>query len=354
MFEEVSPKPNKNLLKSSFIALSIIGSFYFAAYFISSANSSLIPFDFKYNLEIEEFRSFISRYNKDYKTEEEFYHRLKVFIDNLSYIRFFNSQGQTWYMGINQFSDLTHEEFSRAHKNKIIIPDQSVSDITEEFVAPNLQIPRSFDQRSYGCVSPIRNEGSCSAPWAYAAVGTIEGTWCDVGHGLTDLSVQQLIDCSDLYGNKGCNGGSIINAYNYVMKKGITSEQIYPTTGTQGVCNTAKEKQVLVSLASFARILANNSYAFEVGILSAPVAAYVEAIGAGWQNYKGGIISSNCGTDLDWAVLAVGYNLANSLPYYTCQNSWGTDWGEAGYVRISIVDGAGTCGIQMSASFGVY
>mmetsp|Transcript_12814 Transcript_12814/g.12925 ORF Transcript_12814/g.12925 Transcript_12814/m.12925 type:complete len:147 (-) Transcript_12814:34-474(-) len=141
------------------------------------------------------------------------------------------------------------------------------------------------------------------------------------------------------------------NVYNFVIKNGITSQQIYPTTGKQGKCNTAKEKQIVATITGYANVTANNATALETAIAIGPVAVAVDAIEAGWMNYKGGIISSNCGHSIDHAVLAVGYNLNNSPPYYKCKNSWGADWGEAGYVRISIVAGAGTCGIQLDSSY---
>ncbi|CAG9332823.1 unnamed protein product [Blepharisma stoltei] len=354
MFEGLSQRTNKNHLKNSIITFLAISSLCFLAYFVSSDNSFKTPVDFQYNLELEEFRSFISKYSKDYKTEEEFYHRLRIFRDNLSYIRVFNSQGQTWYMGINQFSDLTHEEFNLAHKNKIIVPELPISDTTEKLAHPNLKMKRKWDWRQEGCVTQVLNEGNCDAPWAYTAVDAIASQYCVSGHNLVQLSVQEVIDCSGSYGNNGCNGGTITNVYKFAMKNGLTTEEIYPNTGKQGVCKTAKEKETIATISKYANVTPNNATALESVILQTPVSVTVEAIGAGWQNYKGGVISSNCGTSLDWAVLAIGYNLDNSPPYYICKNSWGDDWGEAGYVRVSIVDGAGTCGIQMSPSYPIF
>lgn len=58
-----------------------------------------------------------------------------------------------------------------------------------------------------------------------------------------------------------------------------------------------------------------------------------------------------CTTDLDHAVNIVGYNTHFEPPYWIVRNSWGADWGEAGYVNIAMTDGFGVCGINMEASY---
>jgi len=71
------------------------------------------------------------------------------------------------------------------------------------------------------------------------------------------------------------------------------------------------------------------------------------------MNYTGGIITSPyCGTQLDHAVLAVGYGTEYGQDYFLVRNSWGSSWGEAGYVRIGITEGYGICGINMYPVYG--
>jgi C1A family cysteine protease len=68
-----------------------------------------------------------------------------------------------------------------------------------------------------------------------------------------------------------------------------------------------------------------------------------------FQHYTSGVFDSDkCGTKLDHAVLVAGYGTdSTGAPYWILKNSWGTTWGEKGYMQVQIVDGAGICGIQM-------
>ncbi len=45
--------------------------------------------------------------------------------------------------------------------------------------------------------------------------------------------------------------------------------------------------------------------------------------------------------------MVVGWGVSGTTEYWTVRNSWGTSWGEKGYMRVAIVDGAGICGVQM-------
>jgi C1A family cysteine protease len=79
-----------------------------------------------------------------------------------------------------------------------------------------------------------------------------------------------------------------------------------------------------------------------------PLAVSIEADRAVFQSYASGIFNSTaCGTNLDHAVIVVGWGTSGSTEYWTVRNSWGTSWGERGYIRIAITSGSGICGVQM-------
>lgn len=75
----------------------------------------------------------------------------------------------------------------------------------------------------------------------------------------------------------------------------------------------------------------------------------IEADKFAFQAYKTGVFdNTSCGTNLDHAVLLVGYGNENGQDYYMMKNSWGTSWGESGYMKMAMIgDGDGICGVQM-------
>ena len=92
----------------------------------------------------------------------------------------------------------------------------------------------------------------------------------------------------------------------------------------------------------------------KAAIAKQPVSVTVEADTDSFQMYTGGILDSNhCWNteNLDHAIAAVGYGTENGQEYYIVRNSWGADWGVAGYIKIAAVEGDGICGIQMLSSY---
>jgi C1A family cysteine protease len=198
--------------------------------------------------------------------------------------------------------------------------------------------PASVDWRVKGAVTPVKNQGMCDAGWAFAATGAIEGHNAINGRGLPSLSEQQLVDCSGSYHNHGCNGGSAIDAFKFVIaNKGITSESAYPYRARDGICKAATSVSRITGQAEVQK----GVEALQAAVARQPVAAMVDA--TNWSAYRGGILS-NCGTNLNHYVLIVGY----TSEYWIVKNSWGTGWGIGGYIHLKM---GNTCGIAEVASY---
>lgn len=197
--------------------------------------------------------------------------------------------------------------------------------------------PASVDWRRFGVVTPVKNQGQCGSDWAFAATGAVEGIGAITTGKLYNLSEQQLIDCSRLYHNEGCNGGSAIDAFKFVMSRGLASQYGYLYTARDGAC---KQAPTVVRITGQGEV-AKSVDALKEAVARQPIAAMVDS--RNWVTYKGGIFS-DCGTDLDHAVLIIGY----TSDYWIVKNSWGTQWGNSGYIYLKM---GNTCGIGEMASY---
>merc|ERR1712115_103468 len=284
------------------------------------------------------FADFLKKYNKVYEGDEIIY-RFGVFKDKMDEISEHNSQNHSWTMGINQFSDLTAQEFERIYLGYIHRPNRvkNYADLS------GLETPNDVDWTTKGAVTPIKDQAQCGSCWAFSTVGSTEAAHFFKTGSLVSLSEQQLVDCSGSYGNQGCNGGLMDNAFKYYLGKGkgAAAESAYPYTGRDGSC---KAFTPAVSISSYKDVPAKNEDDLKTAVTQQPVSVAVDA--RKWQNYRSGIFSG-CGmfTQLDHGVLAVGY----SDSYWKVKNSWGTSWGESGYIRLTY--GKNECGISNSASW---
>lgn len=170
---------------------------------------------------------------------------------------------------------------------------------------------------------------------------------------LVSLSEQELVDCDVNTGNQGCNGGYMENAFDYIKKHGLTTQEDYPYTGSDGICNKAKQKNYAVKISGYETVPANNEKSLQAAVAHQPVSVAIDAGGYAIQLYSSGIFSGLCGKSLNHGVTAVGYGEENDDKYWIVRNSWGPDWGESGYIRMKrdTVDKEGTCGIAMMSSY---
>jgi len=288
------------------------------------------------------FTKWMTQNEKNYEIED-FFHRYSIFKDNLNFVDEHNAQNHSYTVGINEFADLTTEEFGK--RNTLKRSSQPISALPH--VSPkNFAAPSSVDWRNSKAVSAVKNQGNCGSCYAFSSVSTIETGWA-LKHGtLWSLSEQQLVDCSTKQGNLGCNGGSPEGAYGFVMANGgIASEAAYPYTAVQQTCRSAAGTGVRIS--NYRSIGPNNENAMLEAAALQSVLVEIEADQQVFQFYSGGVLdATSCGTTLDHGVVIIGYGTQSSKNYWIVRNSWGPTWGESGYVRI--VRGKNMCGINLA------
>ena len=170
---------------------------------------------------------------------------------------------------------------------------------------------------------------------------------------LISLSEQELVDCDVTSGNQGCNGGYMDRAFQYVRRNGLTTEQNYPYRGSDGTCENGEVRDRRVTISGYEKVPRNNEEKLQAAVAHQPVSVAIDASSYEFQLYSHGIFAGVCGTSLNHGVTVVGYGEESGQKYWLVKNSWGSDWGESGYVRMErdSIDRRGRCGIAMEASY---
>jgi len=291
------------------------------------------------------FTAWVNEYGKSYETAE-FFNRFNIFKANLDIIREHNAKNDSWTMGMNEFGDMTWEEFKSSYVGGL---KPRVGDYIRSknygAVKPNPNIPSSLDWRTKGVVTPVKNQGQCGSCWAFSTTGSVEGAHAIATGNLVSLSEQQLMDCASSYGNQGCNGGLMDDAFEYIIANGICSEASYPYQGVDGTC---KKCTSVAGIKTYTNDPAGNEANLSNMIQTGPVSIAIEADQSAFQFYSGGVFSAACGHNLDHGVLIVGYGTLSSKPYWIVKNSWGASWGMSGYILM--IQGKDECGLANAAS----
>jgi cysteine peptidase B len=279
----------------------------------------------------QEFLEYTQRYNKQYGSREEYERRLSIYQANVEGIKAKNSRSKFATFAVNEFTDMTKDEFKARYLMTDLPPLESGP------VAANLSVraPTSFDWRSRNppVVTPVYNQGQCGSCWAFSATENIESRWALAGHTLTELSMQQIVDCDTT--DAGCGGGWPYNAYQYVIGAGgMDPLADYPYVAENEQC-AFNSGEVVAKISSWEYVTQSQDENQMASYLSTkgPLSVCVDA--SEWSSYSGGVFTADeCTTSIDHCVQALGYNLNANPPYWIIRNSWGTSWGINGFMYL--------------------
>jgi len=300
------------------------------------------------------FEEFETKHGKTYSNPTEREARVDLYRQNLRFIHSKNRQGLTFSLASNHLADRTDSEI-RTLRGLLHDPMESNNGgMAQEFTQAEVAAaPDTLDWRLYGAVTPVKDQSVCGSCWSFGTVGTLEGTLFLQSGNLVRLSQQALVDCSWGFGNNGCDGGEDFRAYQWMLAHGgIPTEDSYgPYLGQDGYCR-ADKATVGLKIKGWVNVTSGSQEALKVAIASrGPVSVAIDAGHKSLSFYSNGVYyEPECSsTDLDHAVLAVGYGNIGGEDYWLVKNSWSTYWGNDGYVLMSQKNN--NCGVATDATY---
>jgi cathepsin L len=295
-----------------------------------------------------QWAAFVSQYEKTY-SDVEAARRFEIFKRNVDYIDAHNNSTSSFTLAINKFADMSFEEFKETYLG-VRMPERRRGQ--QMFVKDNVELPASLDWRTKGAVTGIKNQQQCGSCWSFSTTGSVEGCHFLTTGKLVSLSEQNLVDCSQAEGNMGCDGGLMDDAFQYIIdNKGIDTEASYPYTAEDGTCHYSK-KDCGSTVTAFTDVTSGSEDALQQAVNGAPVSVAIDASQPSFQFYSSGVYyEPDCSSQqLDHGVLAVGWGSQGNKDYWIVKNSWGTSWGQSGYIWMSR-NKSNNCGIATMASF---
>jgi len=190
-----------------------------------------------------------------------------------------------------------------------------------------------IDWVSKGGVTPVKDQGGCGSCWAFSTMASVESVHRINTGSIANLAEQQLVDCNT--GNSGCSGGSATSALQWLVSSPPCTTSSYPYRATEGSCKSCTKSNVRIGGVQLTSSQSESALASAVSGSPASVSVYADSA---WQHYSSGVLAASQTCSHNHAVLAVGYTSSA----WKIKNSWGSSWGESGYIRIT--KGLGGCG----------
>jgi len=294
------------------------------------------------------FTAWKAQYNKQYSTAEEESLRFETFKLSIDRVLARNTKSESATFGLTKYADMTPEEFKSTLLGYVRPAERSDVGVLP---TTDIDVPQTLDWRNQNMVTPVKNQEQCGSCWAFSVTENIESMYCMKNQidctTFAPLSPQEIVDCDTT--DAGCDGGDPPTAYQFVMSEGgLEDDSDYPYTGQDGTCNfQANLVKVTISNWQYATTNSDEQTMQNNLVSWGPLSICVDA--EPWQDYTGGVLmASDCSNQLDHCVQLVGYDMTQSTPFWIVRNSWGTDWGENGYIRLQY--GQDTCGCADEAT----
>jgi len=293
---------------------------------------------------------------KSYGNDAQEQHHYANFKWNQNYIA--ENQVSGLVLALNKFADLSLAEFKAMYMGANEAP-KYLNRFKNFSRLSTASSSADVDWRNENKVTPVRDQAQCGSCWAFSAIASAESSYLFQKSGTSpsdvNFSEQQLVDCAGgVYGNQGCNGGLMDNAFDYISDNGVRTSASYPYTAQDGTCRASSSTTVDDFVYNgYTDVPAGECDQLAAALQTTPLSIAVAA-SSNWQLYQGGLLPASCSTQLDHGVFLVGQKTDSDGSYWIVKNSWGPSWGESGFIRLNKDNGscgANSCGLCNSASY---
>lgn len=270
--------------------------------------------------------------------------RFQLFRSNAELIADANEHSDNAVFAQNFFSTMTADE----KKQYLGLNITGHNANAPRAASAGFQAPAEKLWTNVDAVTRVKNQGSCGSCWTFGAVGGLETRYQQKSGKLRKFSEQEYLDCVYEGSKDGCRGGWPSNCYSYSKDNGgrLASDKDYPYRGSDGACQGSSKPNAAVAYKIDGYVDVDATESANIEALASGSLSVAFEVTDYFQQYSKGIIKdTTCKGRPNHAVTAVGY----SVKYVLVKNSWGTRWGDQGFVKFA--RGYSNCGLFHFSSY---
>lgn len=278
-------------------------------------------------LDNAEWKRFKATYNKSYGSQASELERFRIWEENKAKVDEHNKNFEMnkvgYKQGINKYSDVTSSEFNTHYLGYVEEEPQLGSFVNKVVYEPARKVPSEIDWRAKGAVTKVKSQAKCGSCYAFSAAGAIEAQHFIATRKLVSLSEQQIVDCSQSFGNHGCKGGSMERAFRSVIKVGgIEKESFYEYIARDTQKCMFHSSHSGAKIEDYEQIDSNEAALQQAVAFKGPVSVAIH-VSPQLEKYESGVFSGDCSGSVNHAVLVVGYGETKcGKEYWLVKNSW--------------------------------
>jgi len=281
---------------------------------------------------LELYKKFKGEQHLQFSSAEEGM-RFRLFKLNAHFVASENDvKGETAHFALNMFSTMAEAE-KQSYFGLNVTGHENDERPAEDLLTRRGSVPSEKLWTNEGKVTPVKNQGSCGSCWTFGAVGGLETRYAIKSGVLRNFAEQEYLDCVYEGQRNGCDGGWPDDCYLHSGRVGrLAPTSSYYYTGSDSYCKSSSKSDGLVAAKITDSISVGASESQNIAALADGALSMAFEATTRFQSYSGGILTDNtCMYSANHAVTGVGY----TPEYILVKNSWGSAWGDNGFVKFS-------------------